>query len=91
MNETKKLLFNMAKNYNRGEAGAIRAINDENGTLLLEEEQITGIWREYLERFLNVQEEIEYDEANREDEEEVKEEEEIKHITEHEVKHQSVE
>ena len=42
MNGTKKLLFSMAKNFRRGEAGATYTINDENGILLVEEEQIAG-------------------------------------------------
>lgn len=44
----------MIGKYRGSEIGTTYAINDENGTLLLEEEQIAEYWKEYFEQVLDV-------------------------------------
>ena len=59
MQGTKKLLYNMAKNYRKGNNQSTYAVKDRTGTeLLVEPEMIAARWREYFEELLNEETEV---------------------------------
>ena len=52
---TRKLLYSLAKNYRKGNTDRSIVINDKDGNLLTEEDQIADRWREYFQELLNVE------------------------------------
>ena len=52
---TKKLLYSMAKNYRSSAKEQTHAIEDENGQLLVQPDDIAKRWKEYFDELLNVQ------------------------------------
>lgn len=53
IHESKNLLFNMAKSYERGNTTASYTVADKNGQDLLVEEEVAGRWMENFEKLLN--------------------------------------
>ena len=51
---TRKLIYNLAKNYRKGSAPPAYAVKGENGELLTVPEEISRRWTEYFENLLNV-------------------------------------
>ncbi|XP_076036006.1 uncharacterized protein LOC143021968 [Oratosquilla oratoria] len=65
MEGTRKLLYNIARNYRKKKNEGAYAVKDENGVMLVETDQITERWKNSFENLLNAgQENIELQEEN---------------------------
>ncbi|XP_076032950.1 uncharacterized protein LOC143020418 [Oratosquilla oratoria] len=65
MEGTRKLLYNMARNYRKEKNKGAYAVKDKNGVMLVETNQISERWKNYFENLLNAgQENMEMQEEN---------------------------
>jgi len=60
----KKLLYNLAKSYRQGDKESATAVKDQEGNLLVEQEDISRRWTQYFSTLLNVPENMPSDEDN---------------------------